>query len=280
LPLLLLGAVALLTSAFGLCEDDNPLVERLIANDDFIYSGSCLPRTPKVPHGTPVKFTLRGGNPQVGHRIYSVQVGNGDARQVYDVDSARTERGIDVSLDGNTLTLATKTDGPSRTEHIEVWVVLDVKIKSEFTHNRNKPMEVSEDTIPMGPVCTADIVHTDHVQSVAPSPTPAPAPTATVVSAPPPASQPAPTLESYPRQVKIGETVSFTGEGFTANCPVTNTFKPPGGTPFSIEATADAAGVVTATLDIAPGQPPGDWTATATDQTTGSSATTTFTVVP
>jgi hypothetical protein len=278
LPLLLLGAVALLTSAFGFCEDDDPLVDRLIANDDFIYSGSCLPRTPKVSHGTPVKFTLKGGNPQTPHEIYRIEVGKGDARQDYDVDSARAERGIEVSLDGDTLTLTTKEDGPSRTERVEIWVALDTEIRSQFTGNPNKPLEVSEEFIPVGPVCEADIVHSDQVQSVAPSPTPAP--TATVVSAPPPASQPTPTLESYPRQVKIGETIAFTGEGFTANCPIINTFTPPGSTPFSIETTSDASGVVTATLEITPGQPAGPWTATATDQTTGSSATTTFTVLP
>jgi len=274
-----LAALVLLTSAFGLCEDaeDSPL-GRAINDVEFrpLFDAGCSPHA-KASHGTPVTFTLSWDQPIRYPQIHTIQVGKGKDREVYYGPLGAAERGIKAIPDGSTVTLTTTEDGPARTERVEVWVTLDY----DYDYSADFEDLASGDAqIPKGVVCTADIVHSDLIQSQSPSPTPTLAPTPTVVS-PPPASGPAGlTLESYPREVRLGETVSFTGEGFTPNCPVTKTFAPPGGTPFSIQATADANGVVTASLEITSDQPTGAWAVTATDDTSGRQAETTFTVVP
>jgi len=229
--------------------------------------GDCDPTLLEAAHGAPVVFTLGRISGFEGSlaRIKEVRVTR-DGKPVADPP------GIETKIEKDKLTLTTPQDGPERKDRVDITVLY------------RRPFERRSDgtVIPYGDVsttCSAYIDHSSHLPSSTAAPTPLPTPT--VVSAPPPpASQSTPTLDAYPTQVRPGETVSFTGEGFTPNCPVTKTFTPPGGTSFSIETTANAGGVVTATLDITPGQPAGAWTATATDQTTGSSATTTFTVVP
>ncbi len=304
LRLLPLAALVLLTSAFGLCEDDESPLERAIMDVEFrpILDASCSPRA-EVSHGAPVKFTLRrgsdssqrdferredafgneyyvetvNGEPRTSGyiEIYSVVVGKGKDRKVYYGPKGAADRGIEVVPDGSGITLTTTEDGPARTERIEVWVTLDY----EYDRSADFEDQASGDArIPMGVICVADIVHSDPTDPSAPSPSPPAAPTATVVSAPPPDS--GLTLETYPGEVRLGETLSLSGDGFTPNCPVTHTFTPPGGTPFSIESTADADGVVTATVDITSDQPTGAWIVTATDDTSGKQAQATFSVVP
>ncbi|MBI4631548.1 MAG: hypothetical protein HY740_07530, partial [Chloroflexi bacterium] len=126
------------------------------------------------------------------------------------------------------------------------------------------------------------------------TPTPTHTPTRFITSLPPrtntPTSTTTPTtkpterviftLDVRPQQVGLGQTVFFTGTGFTPNGSVTKTFTRPDGSNFGFQTHADAQGVVTASLEIGKDQPPGLWTVIVTDEATKRQVRSTFQVNP
>jgi hypothetical protein len=85
-------------------------------------------------------------------------------------------------------------------------------------------------------------------------------------------------LELQPSQPTLGQTVFFTGAGFTPNGSVTKTFIRPDGYSFGFQTQANAQGVVTGSLEITKDQPTGVWTVIATDEATKRQVRTTFNV--
>ncbi len=88
------------------------------------------------------------------------------------------------------------------------------------------------------------------------------------------------TLDVRPQQVGLGQTVFFTGTGFTPNGSVTKTFIRPDGFNFGFQTRADVNGIVTASLEITKDQPPGVWTVIVTDEATKRQVRSTFNVTP
>ncbi|MBI5350752.1 MAG: hypothetical protein HZB77_15760, partial [Chloroflexi bacterium] len=88
------------------------------------------------------------------------------------------------------------------------------------------------------------------------------------------------TLDVRPQQVGLGQTVFFTGTGFTPNGSVSKTFIRPDGHNFGFQTQANAQGVVTASLEITKDQPSGVWTVIVTDEATKRQLRSTFNVSP
>jgi hypothetical protein len=87
-------------------------------------------------------------------------------------------------------------------------------------------------------------------------------------------------LELQSAQPTLGQTVHFTGRGFTPNGAVTKTFIRPDGYTFGFQTQANAQGVVTGSLEITKDQPTGVWTVIATDEATKRQVRSTFNVSP
>lgn len=140
-------------------------------------------------------------------------------------------------------------------------------------------------------------------KTITPTPTPTLTPTRYITSLPPHTSTPTPTrfitslprpsdtptklpgieiltLDLLPSRPSLGQTVHFTGTGFTPNGTVTKTFIRPDGFDFGFQTQANAQGVVTASLDIGKDQPPGVWTVIVTDEATKRQVRSTFNVSP
>ncbi len=127
---------------------------------------------------------------------------------------------------------------------------------------------------------------TRYITSLPPR-TDTPTPTRFITSLPRPTNTPTKlpgieilTLDLQPTQPTLGQTVHFTGTGFTPNGAVTKTFIRPDSSSFGFQTHADAQGVVTASLEITKDQPPGLWTVIVTDEVTKRQVRSTFNVSP